>query len=164
PPFRKGGMKQPQSNRTPPMSVSAWIPRPTKIPQALENAYNQLIEDEEYQSTYNILNFRSRKSPARIDCNISLSGIYATSSIGTLNIEIDSNPVLNGIYATGYVGDLGVQLDCNITLTGIYATTYVGDLTNIQASSSISLTGLYATAQLGTISSQLDVFPSITGV
>ena len=101
---------------------------------------------------------------ASISASPTLSGVAATSQIGTLNIKIDSNPVLNGIYATGYVGDLGVQLDCNITLTGIYATTYVGDLTNIQASSSISLTGLYATAQLGTISSQLDVFPSITGV
>jgi len=90
---------------------------------------------------------------------IQLSGLSATSSVGTPVLDLQSVVSLTGVISTSSIGSLGIVVDCTVVPTGLSATSSVG---SISPADVMGLTGLSATTSVGSIS-PADVM-GLTGV
>jgi hypothetical protein len=116
-----------------------------------------------------------------------LTGVAATSAVGTVGKDALSILAPTGVQATSAVGNVGTASLLTIPLTGVSATGQVGtvtptqgkvaDLTGVEAASAagtvgrdalvtIGLTGVQATGQVGTVTASTtgSVTLAITGV
>jgi len=78
-----------------------------------------------------------------------LAGVSATSSVGSLSLDLQSIVSPTGVSATSSVGSLSLVIDCTIVPTGVSNTSSVG---SISPADVMGLTGLSATSSVGNIS------------
>ena len=111
-----------------------------------------------------------------VDTHVSLTGVSATGSIGTLAVKSQKAiaglfgstelgsvtlPVVHGVSATGSVGTLSPRIAANVQLTGVAATGAVGNLTSTLEK---VLTSIEVPAVLGDITIHKDSQLQISAV
>ena len=79
------------------------------------------------------------------------AGVSATSSVGSLSLNLESIIIPTGVSATSSVGSLSFVIDSTQAITGVSATSSVGSV-NIDFSIETNLTGVSSTSSVGTIS------------
>ena len=79
------------------------------------------------------------------------AGVSATSSVGSLTLNLESIIIPTGVSATSSVGSLSFVIDSTQAITGVSATSSVGSV-NIDFSIETNLTGVSSTSSVGTIS------------
>lgn len=97
--------------------------------------------------------------------DVSITGVSATGSVGSVSVQADITTSLTGVTATGAVGSLVVQMDADAPVVGVQGTGAAGEVTTSTASIiTAPITGVSATGQVGTLNTQVDASFPLTGV
>ena len=92
---------------------------------------------------------------------VSLTGLSATSSVGSLSFVIDSTQAITGVSATSSVGSVNIDFSIFVDLTGVSSTSSVG---SISPADVMGLTGLSTTSAIGALSTTESPIVSPTGL
>ena len=95
----------------------------------------------------------------------SVTGVAATSAVGSVTVTGPANVSVTGIAATGGVGAVTVDAAGQVDVTGLAATSAVGSVTVTQGTGvTVALTGSSATGRVGVASATGQIQVQITGL
>ena len=95
----------------------------------------------------------------------SVTGLAATSAVGSVTITGPANVSVTGIAGTGGVGSVTVDAAGQVDVTGIAATGGVGAVTVTQGTGvNVALTGSFAVGRVGVASATGEIQIQVTGV
>jgi len=97
--------------------------------------------------------------------DVDVTGVEATTAVGTVTVTTGSVVALTGVEATGAVGTVTVTAttDVDVDVTGVEATGAVGT-TTVTTGSVVALTGVEATGAVGTATVTTGSVVALTGV
>lgn len=99
------------------------------------------------------------------DATATPSGVSATGSVGTVQVNFDATVTLTGVAGTGAVGTATVALDSMAAVEGVSATGAVGSVTvNIGGDATATPAGVSATGAVGGVVVVVDGGAAVTGV
>jgi len=84
------------------------------------------------------------------DANVNVTGVEATSGLGTPSVTTDVNISVTGVAGTSALGTATVITVTYVNVTGVAANSAVGDVT-LELSATVFPTGVEATGQLNTV-------------
>ncbi len=108
-------------------------------------------------------------SVASGDVSVSVTGVSATGSVGTVTVSGGASTTVTGVSATGSVGTVTVTTggSVDVNVTGVLATGSGGTV-SVTAGASTTVTGVSATGSVGTVtvstSGSANVSVNVTGV
>ena len=95
----------------------------------------------------------------------SVTGLAATSAVGSVTVTGPANVSVTGIAGTGGVGSVTVDAAGQVDVTGIAATGGVGAVTITQGTGvNVALTGSFAVGRVGVASATGEIQIQVTGV
>ena len=95
----------------------------------------------------------------------SVTGLAATSAVGSVTVTGPANVSVTGIAGTGGVGSVTVDAAGQVEVTGIAATGGVGAVTVTQGTGvNVALTGSFAVGRVGVASATGEIQIQVTGV
>jgi autotransporter family porin len=95
----------------------------------------------------------------------SVTGLAATSAVGSVTVTGPANVSVTGIAGTGGVGSVTVDAAGQVDVTGIAATGGVGAVTVTQGTGvNVALTGSFAVGRVGVASATGEIQIQVTGV
>ena len=95
----------------------------------------------------------------------SVTGLAATSAVGSVTVTGLANVSVTGIAGTGGVGSVTVDAAGQVDVTGIAATGGVGAVTVTQGTGvNVALTGSFAVGRVGVASATGEIQIQVTGV
>ena len=95
----------------------------------------------------------------------SVTGLAATSAVGSVTVTGPANVSVTGIAGTGGVGSVTVDAAGQVEVTGIAATGGVGAVTITQGTGvNVALTGSFAVGRVGVASATGEIQIQVTGV
>jgi len=101
------------------------------------------------------------------EANVNVTAVFATGNVGSVTTTADANVSVTGIEVTGQVGTADVSADANFSVTGEAGTTALNSVTVVEGSGvSFSVTGVSATGILGdeTVTADANAYPTgVTG-
>ena len=121
-----------------------------------------IVEDDSTDNENNLFGLRYFGGLVSVADTVSLTGVGATSAVGTLTLSNDSKIVPTGVAATGAIQTVavtGFEIDVSEVLESVSATGAVGTVT---ISNTATLSGVSATASVGTVEAKPT--EAITGV
>jgi len=101
-----------------------------------------------------------------VSVSVAVTGVNATSALGTATVTADANINVTGVFATGVIDSgYSVIADANVSVTGLAGTTGLGTVA-VSADAITSVTGEAGTTTLGSVSviEGSGVSFSVTGV
>lgn len=94
---------------------------------------------------------------------VELTGVSATTSVGSVTVDAAANVPTTGIAATTGVGSVTVSADANTSVTGQAGTSAVGSVT-VAAAANVAVTGEAATSAVGSVTVTADANAPATGI
>ena len=95
----------------------------------------------------------------------SVTGLAATSAVGSVTVTGPANVSVTGIAGTGGVGSVTVDAAGQVEVTGVGATGGVGSVTVTQGTGvNVALTGSFAVGRVGVASATGEIQIQVTGV
>lgn len=87
-----------------------------------------------------------------VSVNVSPTGVFSTSSIGSVTVSGAGNVTLTGVFSTGSVGSISATGVANVTLSGVSSTSSLGAISvTVGGAVNVNPTGQFSTSSLGTL-------------